>query len=445
MNFKTPIVTEISPRFGTIKGNTAVTFKGTNLVAAGAVNGDFSIVIDGFPCNVDSVSEANQQVVCTTAEKTSPTKTSLVVIAKGGFTAVTANVAFYYGLLWSEWDQWGSEPKPKTGDSVYVAKNTVMIVDESLVSALDGTTIVLKAVIVEGTLMFIDKPNENLTFDARYIVVKGDNNGEGNLIIGTETDPYDSGTLTITMHGNFWDSQLPDVGNKGIACMLCHLDIHGKPIEKTWTELSAPAAAGATEITVFGNLLDWKVGDDIVIASTDFHHEHAEQRTITEIVQSASTTVIKFNPDEPLQWYHHSGVETTKNWQGVNTDFPMRAEVGLLTRSVRIQGDEDSVKDKYGAHMMMHGKAERGLRARIEYAEFTRVGQPAIIGRYPIHFHMNGDVSSSYVRGNAVHESYARVTTIHAVQYLRLHRNVGYNAAGHNFFFEDGIEQHNVL
>lgn len=95
--------------------------------------------------------------------------------------------------------------------------------------------------------------------------------------------------------------------------------------------------------------------------------------------------------------------------------------------------------------MMMHGKAEKGLRARIEYAEFTRVGQPAIIGRYPIHFHMNGDVSSSYVRGNAVHESYARVTTIHAVQYLRLHRNVGYDAAGHNFFFEDGIEQHNVL
>lgn len=40
-------------------------------------------------------------------------------------------------------------------------------------------------------------------------------------------------------------------------------------------------------------------------------------------------------------------------------DFPMRAEVGLLTRNIRIQGDDEySEKDRYGAHVMIHGKTD---------------------------------------------------------------------------------------
>lgn len=34
----------------------------------------------------------------------------------------------------------------------------------------------------------------------------------------------------------------------------------------------------------------------------------------------------------------------------------MRAEVGLLTRNIKIQGDESSVQAEYGSHMMMNGK-----------------------------------------------------------------------------------------
>ena len=52
---------------------------------------------------------------------------------------------------------------------------------------------------------------------------------------------------------------------------------------------------------------------------------------------------------------------------------------------------------------MMHGPTTQGLVGHIAYTEFTQCGQPQVIGRYCIHFHMNGDVSESYVRGNAVH------------------------------------------
>ena len=63
---------------------------------------------------------------------------------------------------------------------------------------------------------------------------------------------------------------------------------------------------------------------------------------------------------------------------------------------------------------MLHGKTEEGSIMRIEYTEVRYSGQPKIVGRYAIHFHMNGDLSNSYAIGNAVHHSYARVTTIHA-------------------------------
>jgi hypothetical protein len=62
-----------------------------------------------------------------------------------------------------------------------------------------------------------------------------------------------------------------------------------------------------------------------------------------------------------------------------------------------------------------------------------------------MHFHMNGDVPQSYVKGNAVHHSFARILTLHGIQYLRVNWNVGYWVKGHNFFIEDGIEMQNIL
>lgn len=58
---------------------------------------------------------------------------------------------------------------------------------------------------------------------------------------------------------------------------------------------------------------------------------------------------------------------------------------------------------------------------------------------------MNGAVPDSYVIGNAVHKSFARITTIHGVHYLTVKKNVGYRCPGHNIFIEDGIETHNTI
>ena len=100
---------------------------------------------------------------------------------------------------------------------------------------------------------------------------------------------------------------------------------------------------------------------------------------------------------------------------------------------------------EYGTHLMIMGQAVNGAQGHVAYSEFTQCGQPAILGRYCIHFHMMGDVPTSYVRGNAVHDSLARVVTIHGVHYLTVEDNVGYRVRGHNFFVEDGIETHNII
>ncbi len=67
----------------------------------------------------------------------------------------------------------------------------------------------------------------------------------GKFIAGTEHKPYEN-KLTFIMYGGYYDEQLPMFGNKGIGCLECKFSMHGRPIERTWTELSSTAEAGAT-------------------------------------------------------------------------------------------------------------------------------------------------------------------------------------------------------
>ena len=66
-------------------------------------------------------------------------------------------------------------------------------------------------------------------------------------------------------------------------------------------------------------------------------------------------------------------------------------------------------------------------------------------GRYPIHFHLSGDVTGSYVRGCAIHHTFNRAVTVHGVTGVLVEHNVAYNVMGHAFFIEDGIETGNTI
>jgi hypothetical protein len=210
--------------------------------------------------------------------------------------------------------------------------------------------------------------------------------------VGTEEEPYQS-KLNITMHGERYGAYIPKFGNKCIGVTYSRLEIHGVPRTPTWTRLQSTALKDATSITVMEDH-DWKVGEQIVIASTDLgieDNEIAGEGDNSEVRKITGVSGRQIFFAEKLKYEHYAKVETF----GTDGDeIEMRAEVGLLTRNILFQGDhETSLMNQYGATIMLHSPGDESVVGRVEYMEFFNVGQAFQLGRYPIHYHMIGQVT----------------------------------------------------
>ena len=430
------VVTNISPRYGTYKGGETVTFTGTGF---SSTSNQISITIDGIACTVFSA--ISTQIQCTSGARPTVNSSPSTVLkftgpAQNGYASMQS-LSYKYANYWSDLDTWSGEYLPKDGDSVYIPVGQTLVVDSD-------SSPILKAVLIEGALIFAPNanPNHHRTFDAEYIYVSTN----ALLEIGTETSRYTS-KLTITMHGTKESAQLPMYGNKGIFVRQGTLDIHGVQRTYTWTELATTVDVGKNQITLNAKT-DWSVGEEIVVAPTDFDRNHAEAFKITAVDNSGTNTVLTLNTTTVYKHYSGSTTFTANNLNGtpMTKTLEMRAEVGLLTRNVVYKGaDDDSVTNKYGAQVMLHSPGDNSLTGRISYAEFYQVGQAFQLGRYPIHFHMIGRVDNSYVKGNAIHHTYNRACTIHGVHYLTVESNVAYETMGHTFFIEDAVETKNLV
>jgi hypothetical protein len=275
---------------------------------------------------------------------------------------------------------------------------------------------------------------EGLKVHAKYIFIRN-----GRFQAGTETKPI-MNNVEIILYGSKDDPFLPHYGNKVLALREGIMDLHGKVYSHTWSQLDSTAAVAATSI-VIQDQVDWEVGQQIVIASTDVDHYQREERTIATITPNtpAGKTTITFTGG---LMYAHLGV--TETYGGQSFDF--RAEVGLLTRKLKVRGDDTSEQNMYGAHIMTFSSTGNDSSvARISYTEVTQAGQAFNLGRYAIHYHLIGNVHKSYVLGNAIHHTYNRAVTIHGVHYLKIQNNVAYRVKGHAIFIEDGIETHNLI
>ena len=267
---------------------------------------------------------------------------------------------------------------------------------------------------------------------------------------------------------------MPVFGCKCIGVRNGTLDFHGEYRDVTWTHLAATASAGDTEI-VLKQPVDWRVGDHIAIATTSDRNsmKENEEHYIAAISADGYTVTL----EKPLE-YKHISIEQTFGDRVIET----RGEVGLLTRNILIRGTkneqfvevlpaceedfdsgvafgdalqtcfagkfgEELGHDEMGSVIIISPKyRDEGLvAARIEYVEFENAGQAFRVGRYPIHFHLPGNMNTSYVRGNAVHHSNNRACTLHAVSNMVVEKNVVFNVKGLSFFLEDGIELNNTL
>src|SRR6478735_8453966 len=306
---------------------------------------------------------------------------------------------------WSDRGTWPSKKLPVAGEKVEIPGGKEVILDVSP-PALGGLTI-------NGKLTFADKSDLALTTE--WIMVHGE------LAVGTEATPF-THKATITLTDNVKNEQMMGMGDRGIMLSGGTLNLHGDRTN-TWTKLAKTAESGSNSIEVL-NAAQWKVGDEIVLASTDYDPRQAERRTVAAI--SGNTITL----DKKLEYMHFGKI---------TFDVDERGEVGLLTRNIKVQASPDAEQSFFGGHIM----AMVTSHMYVEGVELNRMGQNLELARYPIHWHLVGDGKGQYIRNAAIHDTYNRCVTVHGTNDLHVENNVTYNTVGHCFFLEDGIEHGN--
>lgn len=281
------------------------------------------------------------------------------------------------------------------------------------------------------------------------------------------------------MWGSVRSIELPIFGSKVIAVRNGTVEMHGQPVGVTWTHLGLTANVGVDQI-VLKEPVSWPVGSEIVIATTGdlLSQGQTEVRKIISVSNDKTTLTL----DQPLQFTHLAEERTVSDGSGIDYKVWVRAEVGLLSRNVIFQGHNDDTwnslrsapacpdgfdpgefatqtcflgrygpeigTDAFGATIMASadmsvprtGANAELAKIKLSNVELFHVGQSFRLGRYAIHFHMNGDSPSSYVRECAIHQSFNRAVNIHASNYITIERNVIYDIMGGAYFLEDGVE-----
>ena len=318
----------------------------------------------------------------------------------GGHTIVEAKPT-----LWSDPATWPEGRVPAEGDAV--------VIDRDMEVVLDVSPPPLRSLTIGGKLSFANDKDLELITD--WILLHGE------LHIGSEAEPH-TRNATITLVDNVPGEDINTMGDRGILIMGGTLSLHGDRVH-TWTKLARTAEAGSTTIEVL-DASGWRVGDVIVLASTDFDFKQAEKRTIAAIDGNVITL------DRALEYMHFGEITF-----GVDE----RGEVGLLTRNIRIQAAEDADRTYQGGHIM----AMPGSKMYVSGVELYRMGQHLQLARYPIHWHLLGDATGQFLKNSAIHNTYSRCVTVHGTDNLLIENNVTYDNVGHCFFMEDGIETGN--
>ncbi|WP_224364598.1 G8 domain-containing protein [Hyalangium versicolor] len=321
---------------------------------------------------------------------------------------------------WQDPSVWGGAA-PGAGDDATVPAGSAV--------CLQGT-LSPRSITVSGEL--VSAQNRNLSVTTKYVMVMGSGS---RLEVGQELTPYPA-SATFTLNATTADPDVMGMGNKFIGAMgTGTLHLHGKE-RVSWTQLGANVAAGSSTV-VLKEPVDWQAGDTLVIVSSHKNWNEAEQRTIASVPSSTTLTLAS-----PLT-YSHTGVVKSYTDGSRTWTADLRAQVGLLTHNILVQGDAASASaGGFGGHIMIMDSSV----AYVSGVELFNMGQKARLGRYPFHWHMLGSVGSGqYFKNSSIHQSYNRAITIHGTESTLVENNFFYDHIGHGVFLEDGSERFNVI
>ncbi|VDH99664.1 Hypothetical predicted protein, partial [Mytilus galloprovincialis] len=455
----TPSITNVTPRRGGTGGGVTVTIDGSGF---GTVTGDVDVKIAGTPCTVINV--VDNQVTCMTGGHSPAEITSVMVQVNGNGYSIEASpgdAKFQYVDLWSSPWTWGGNPPPGDGTLVVIKKGQTVVLDQNTAS--------LKALLIQGGELIFDEADVEIRAD-NILILDG-----GLLQVGTEDKPFQHRAI-ITGTGHVRTKELPIYGTKSVGVREGRLDLHGQVIDVTWTKLAMTATVGSNTITVKDSVVSgtrpWRNGDQIAIASTG--HFNSQEQNELHTIDSIESNGVTIHLTDTLK-YEHLG--TSETIGGHTLEY--RAEVAMLTRNILVRGfsdpqweeeiekcevgfntgefavqscflgrfGEELGNDQFGVQIIVHPpEYDKHLaQAYVEYVEFTHAGQAFRLGRYPMHYHLNGDMTGSYVKGCAFHQTFNRAVNIHGTHNVLVQNNVGFNVMGGAFFLEDGIETGNIF
>lgn len=305
-----------------------------------------------------------------------------------------------------------------------------------------------RKIIVTGGAVVAMHPGANINIDVSGGILV-DSGSE--LWAGCESRPF-LGSLQVQFSGARQDltsserwvkAGLGTWANALVVAANARLEIHGKP-KRSWTSLSASGNPGDTTIQVADLWSDLAPGDQLAVVQSGSDRAELERRNVVAV--NGRTIQL----DRALQYFHQGGF--------VGAGARLNAEVGVLSHNIKFSGvfDADECQatfewDGYGTEASKtacFGGILTFLQysmARIEHAEFDRMGHGLTMGRYPLHWHHAGDQTGSYLKNLAVYGSSNRCVTIHGSFGALVEGLVCLENHGHQLYLEDGIEASNTF
>jgi hypothetical protein len=302
---------------------------------------------------------------------------------------------------------------PGPADAVTVAAGRTLVIDQD---------VDVGSLTIHGTVIVARR---DASIRAGWILVAGG----GELIAGTVEQPFRH-RLKITLCAEAGGAPHPDLGGKFLAAIGGgSIDVHGES-RTSWVPLGSSTAPGHDTVRL-DQPVDWRPGERIAIAS-GADHAIVEERTIEEVGADCLTVRV----ESPVAHRHHGRQAPVRHVLPGSL-----AKAALLTRNVVIEGCEASDRDSLGAYCLIAGGAAgtAGARhsvGRFSGVEFRRMGQFNRPGRYPLHWHNNGDAADSSVVGCLVHHSYQRGIVTVGSPHVRISGNVVVKPYGHGYIVE---------
>ncbi|MEM7511712.1 MAG: G8 domain-containing protein, partial [Bacteroidota bacterium] len=272
---------------------------------------------------------------------------------------------------WSDPASWQSGAVPGVFEKIVIPEGKSILLDISPAPVAE--------LIIEGELIF-DEQDINLIVGGIHL--KG-----GLLQIGRKGTPFShKASLTLIqapeLEGGESKLQKKILISEGGLMRVC-----GANESPTWTRTKDIISPGDSLLTAVDSL-DWPINAEVVLVSTGFSPEETESGTIYNQYGDHMSLA------SPVVHTHTADYSKKRN-----RTLDQRAEIGLLSHNVIIQGDQGAAYNQKGPIIRVKDKG----RIQVEGAEFRFLGNKENMDGMAICFEEEQADTISFIKNSSLH------------------------------------------